>query len=363
MELCSLFLIFFLTAPSENFLPKVSPAPWDAVLKDFVNNQRQVDYDRLKKAGAERLGDYVMSLGRVGSQRLSPNEKKALLINAYNAFAVQWIIRNYPVRSIWDTRTPFTAARFTLGGKRVSLNEIEARLRQMGDPRVHAALVCAARSCPPLRREAYVSDRLDQQLDDNVREWLANRSLNKFFPNQGKAEISPIFKWYRKDFDSYPGGLQGFLRSYAPPEVVQALGNKKLGIKFLSYNWGLNDQSDLGRHYSQFHLAVAWLRNWLLSLGPQHGVNPIIFASIYVGAIPFFTASVAWIIRNLRRRKPITLPVLCASFCFVSAYLYLIIAGKNIPIWVYVFIAGMVAFGIYSTLKKIRTRAGASDQS
>jgi uncharacterized protein DUF547 len=79
----------------------------------------------------------------------------------------------------------------------------------MADPRIHAALVCAARSCPPLRREAYVADRLGGQLDNNVREWLAKPSLNHFGPSQGKAEISPIFKWYRMDFDAYLGGIEG----------------------------------------------------------------------------------------------------------------------------------------------------------
>ena len=96
---------------------------------------------------------------------------------------------------------------------------------------------------------------------------------------------------------------------------------------------------------------------WFLSLGDQYGVNPIIFGSIYVGAIPFFTLSIARLIRNLRRKKSIVLPALSASFFFISAYLYLLVAGRNIPLWVYAFIAAMVAFGVYSTIKKIRTQA------
>ncbi|MEX0747502.1 MAG: hypothetical protein WD275_05825, partial [Rhodothermales bacterium] len=67
---------------------------------------------------------------------------------------------------------------------------------------------------------------------------------------------------------------------------------------------------------------------WFLSLGRDYGVNPIIFGSIYVGAIPFFTLSVAWIVHNLKRKRPITLPVLSASFFFVSPYLYLLVAGR-----------------------------------
>jgi Protein of unknown function, DUF547 len=85
---------------------------------------------------------------------------------------MEWIVENYPVGSILGTQRPFKARRFRLAGESVSLDEIESRLHEMKDPRIHAALVCAARSCPPLRREGYASGRLDEQLDANVREWL-----------------------------------------------------------------------------------------------------------------------------------------------------------------------------------------------
>lgn len=101
------------------------------------------------------------------------------------------------------------------------------------------------------------------------------------------------------------------------------------------------------------------IQEWFLSLGGAYGVNPILFGAIYVGAIPFFTLSVGWLVRNLRRGTSIALPALSASFFFISAYLYLIIAGQNIPAWVYVFIAAMVLFGIYSTVKKVRRQAAA----
>ena len=95
---------------------------------------------------------------------------------------------------------------------------------------------------------------------------------------------------------------------------------------------------------------------WFLSLGDQYGVNPIIFGSIYVGAIPFFTLSIARLIRNVRRKESIVLPALSASFFFISAYLYLLVVGRNIPLWVYGFIAVMIAYGVYSTINKIRTQ-------
>ncbi len=98
------------------------------------------------------------------------------------------------------------------------------------------------------------------------------------------------------------------------------------------------------------------IRQWFFNLGAQYGVNPIIFGAIYVGAIPFFTLSVAWLVRNVRRKRSIVLPLLCAGVCFTSAYLYLIIAGRNVPVWVYLFVAAMVLFGIYSTVRKVRAQ-------
>ena len=93
-----------------------------------------------------------------------------------------------------------------------------------------------------------------------------------------------------------------------------------------------------------------------MGLGAQYGVDPIIFGSIYVGAIPFFTLSLGWFVRNLKQKKPIALPALSAGFFFISAYLYLLIAGQNIPAWVYGMVALLVIFGVYTTVNKVRAQ-------
>jgi hypothetical protein len=99
------------------------------------------------------------------------------------------------------------------------------------------------------------------------------------------------------------------------------------------------------------------LQEWFLNLGTQYGVNPIIFGTIYIGAIPFFLLSLSWLVRNLRRKQPIVVPVLLTGFFFVSAYLYLIIAGRNIPVWVYGFMAALIGYGAYSTVQKIKKQS------
>lgn len=96
--------------------------------------------------------------------------------------------------------------------------------------------------------------------------------------------------------------------------------------------------------------------NWFFSLSENYGVNPFIFGGIYVGAIPFFTISVAWIVRNYKRGNSIVVPVLLASFFFVSAYLYLIIAGENVPFWVYLIVIAMLLYGAWSTFRKVKSQ-------
>jgi len=96
------------------------------------------------------------------------------------------------------------------------------------------------------------------------------------------------------------------------------------------------------------------LEDWFLALGEKYGVDPVIFGSIYVGGIPLFTLSLWWLIRNVRQNKPLVLPVLSTGFFFLSAYLYLIVVGRNIPWWVYGLIAALVAYGVYATWQKIK---------
>jgi hypothetical protein len=111
-------------------------------------------------------------------------------------------------------------------------------------------------------------------------------------------------------------------------------------------------------------VAAIWVEvtAWFWSLGPTYGVNPIIFGVIYVGAIPFFLASIAWLVRRLRAGGAIVVPVLCAGLCFVSAYLYLAIAGRGIPLWVWAFLAALLVFGAVSTVRDVRRKLAAKDE-
>jgi len=97
-------------------------------------------------------------------------------------------------------------------------------------------------------------------------------------------------------------------------------------------------------------------KEWFLSLGEKYHVNPFIFGGIYLGAIPFFFISLARVIKNIKKKKSIVAPVLLTCFFFISAYLYLLIVGRNIPAWVYIFIALMIGYGIFSAVKKVKDK-------
>ncbi|MBO6587000.1 MAG: hypothetical protein JJ953_12905 [Gracilimonas sp.] len=97
-------------------------------------------------------------------------------------------------------------------------------------------------------------------------------------------------------------------------------------------------------------------KEWFFSLGEDYGVNPIIFGSIYVGAIPFFTLSIGWLVKNYRQQKSIVLPAMSSTFFFISAYLYLIIAGENVPWRVYAVVVLMIGYGAWSTYQKVKNK-------
>ena len=107
---------------------------------------------------------------------------------------------------------------------------------------------------------------------------------------------------------------------------------------------------------------LADINQWFLSLGAEYGVNPYVFGAIYVGAIPFFLLSIGWLVRRARAGQSTVLPTMVAGFFFVSAYLYLAIAGRNIPVWVWIFLAALVAYGAWSTIRDTRRKIRAGEQ-
>jgi len=190
---------------------------FDALLKKYVDERGLVAYGRWKASTAdlERLDRYLAQFDRPAAAAPA-REKESALINAYNALVIRWMITNYPLDSIWEAKRSLTARRHPVGGRMVSLNQIEHdTLRPLLGWRVHSALVCAPRSCPPLRREAFTAAKHDRQIDAAYRTWLAREDLNRFEPAARTVRVSKVFKWFKKDFAKI-GGVKPVLARYAP---------------------------------------------------------------------------------------------------------------------------------------------------
>ncbi len=230
----------------------VSHQAWDVLLKKYVNDRGLVAYGEWKKNQMDLLAldSYLKEFAEKPQTPASGNDAAASLINLYNATTIRWILANYPTESIKGLKDSFEAKRHDIGGRKASLDDVEnGALRPLLGYRAHAVLVCAARSCPPLQRSAYTPSRLDEQIDAAYRSWFARDDLNRFLPDQRKVEISNIFNWFKDDFDK-AGGVKEILAKYAPQQDQDFLIGGNYEISYLPYNWGLNDQSDHGKTYS-----------------------------------------------------------------------------------------------------------------
>lgn len=228
---------------------------WDALLKKYVDTRGYVNYAAWKKSTVDMaaLDLFLHALGQPAQPAATGNDRAAILINAYNAFTISWILQNFPAESIRTLPDSFTARRHLLGAGKVSLDDIEGALRQAIGFRTHPAISCASRSCPPLSRDAYSGARLDQQTDTAFQQWLARPDLNQFLPERKQVKISRIFDWFAADFTPV-GGVSSLLARYAPAADENFLNGGLFTVDYLPYDWGLNDQGGHGAHYSKLNL-------------------------------------------------------------------------------------------------------------
>lgn len=207
---------------------------WNDLLKKHVSADGKVDYLGFKKDMAA-LESYLGGLTRNPVQDdWSRNEKMAYWINAYNAFTVKLILDNYPISSITklDNGKTWDVKRITLGKNTYSLNNLENDILRpkFNDARIHFAVNCAAKSCPPLLNRAFMADKLDVQLEQQAKAFINNPKYNKISANE--VQISKIFEWYAQDF----GNIIEYLNKYSTTKI-----NPNATVKYLEYDWALNE--------------------------------------------------------------------------------------------------------------------------
>lgn len=224
----------------------------------------QANYAALARERATLKG-YLAQLSAVSANEFaawSRAQRMAFLINAYNAFTLELMLQHYPVKSIKDIGglldNRWKRRFIPLLGREVSLDEIEHdMLRRPGaydDVRIHYAVNCASIGCPALRAEAFVAERLSEQLEEQAVRFLSDRTRNR--ARAGKLEVSMIFKWFREDWVRGLSGFDGkspvtrsveaYLARYAKllsdtPSEQAAIAASQLPISFLDYDWSIND--------------------------------------------------------------------------------------------------------------------------
>lgn len=238
-------------APTINVPAGIDHVPWDALLKRHVDDRGLVDYAAWKKSAEDlrALDDYIAGFAAADTSRASGDEEIASLINAYNAFTIRWILENHPTESIRETSAAWPRKRWTIGGRRVSLNEIEHQnLRPLHGWKVHAAIVCAARSCPPLQAKAFTAANLESLTAQAFRAWLGRDDLNHYDPDNNRVVVSPIFSWFKEDFTG-DADLPKVLARFGPSHLKDFFARGGFSVEHPDYHWGLNDQGRLGANY------------------------------------------------------------------------------------------------------------------
>jgi hypothetical protein len=197
------------------------------------------------------LVEYIDAMATVDPDTLSPPEALAYWLNLYNAGALDLARRAYDHRLDTVLRVPggFTAPYVAVRGEQLSLDDVEhGKIRRFGDPRIHGALVCGSVSCPTLRFEPYRGSDLDDQLDNQMRAFLATGGA-VVTPEEGLIELSRVFLWYGGDF-TRPGRmptllpsrrrpLLGALARWLDPETAAWVAEAGPRVAFQAYDWGL----------------------------------------------------------------------------------------------------------------------------
>jgi hypothetical protein len=247
---CSFFRVaaFALLMPLAHAFDQ-SHATFDRVLKQHVRDG-SVDYTALKVA-SRPLDDYLAQLAAVPEnefERWMEKDRLAFLLNLYNATTLKLIVDHYPVKSIrsigWIPGSAWKREIVRLLGRKISLDELEHGIirKNYRDARVHFGLVCAARGCPPLRNEPFVGMRLDAQLDEQGRVFLAQPEKNRVDATTRTVHLSPIFKWFAGDFESAAGSVLKFTTPFFPTDAQRVLASGEFKVEHTDYDWSLNDR-------------------------------------------------------------------------------------------------------------------------
>jgi len=204
-------------------------------LRNYVADGK-VDYAGVKAKLGE-IESLHAQIGKMNLTQASDNSRKAFYINAYNLLVIHEIARQYPLKSVMDVSGFFDQAKHQVAGEDLTLNALENSklIKPYADARLHFALACAAKGCPPLAGYAYLPEKLDAQLEERTRLALNNPYFIRVNDKQKKAEVSKIFQWYEKDFTSKGASVLAFINQYRQKKIPAPYA-----LDYYEYDWRLN---------------------------------------------------------------------------------------------------------------------------
>lgn len=228
----------------------VDHALWDYLLKSYVENGL-IDYEGMKRDYLFKT--YLQQLGSANIESLeTDDERLALYCNAYNAFVINGVITHQIKQTVQEisAEDPFLFFRLkehVFGNQTLSLNELEHQTIRPNfkEPRVHVGLVCAAKSCPVIRAEAFVGSRVREQLEDQAILFANNPAHVSFNEKENAIYLNAILDWYSKDWDATGGYLPWIKKRVKNPSLakrIELAETKEVEIKFSAYDWTLNTQ-------------------------------------------------------------------------------------------------------------------------
>ncbi len=227
-----------------------SDEPWRRVLEDY-QNQGGLDYNALLES-RDDLDAYLDTLSLARPGEWAVEDQMAFWCNAYNAVVVHQVLELYPdITSVKGVPGFFDNLKFPVAGQQMTLDQIETAARDLGDPRVHFAVVCASTSCPDLQPTPFESSDLDQQLETATLAFLADSEKGmRFESTESTLHLSSIFKWYAGDFTGGSTAVAYFARGKVLDWVLAQLDSEQASeirsrdpkIRYLDYDWSLNDR-------------------------------------------------------------------------------------------------------------------------
>ena len=237
-----LFVVAAFLASAPSVHAAVEHSLWNSLLTRYVDDSGRVAYRDLQLNDGATFRRYLELLAQTRPEDLNGEAEKAFWINAYNAVIVEGVLQGYTAEGLLGRKRLFSWFTVRIAGKNRTPDEIEHQIlrKKFHDPRIHFAIVCASSSCPKLRREAYLPERLDVQLEEATRTFVNDPTRNQI-DAQGVA-LSKIFDWFAEDFIANAGSVVKFVRRFVTEEKKAMLNITDSDIRYLDYNWTLNAQ-------------------------------------------------------------------------------------------------------------------------